>query len=106
VLTNWGIISVVDWRAQIFPEFTTETYGRSGFYLHGGVFKGSAGCIGIGGGIFGNEITDRVLTDIMSDTNGSVELSTIYIHLLGMKCQQKMIIIWQRVFLSIQSLLL
>ena len=51
---DWG-----DWRISLHPVFGTVKYGRSGFFMHGGRFAGSAGCIDIGGGIFGNQITDK-----------------------------------------------
>jgi len=35
---------------------------------------GSAGCIDIGGGILGNEMTDRLLKDLLSDRDGSVTI--------------------------------
>ncbi|MCC7046674.1 MAG: hypothetical protein IT562_08185 [Alphaproteobacteria bacterium] len=32
-------------RVRIKPEAATETYGRTGFSIHGGAVPGSAGCI-------------------------------------------------------------
>ena len=52
---DWG-----DWRISLHPVFGTVKHGRSGFFMHGGRVRGSAGCIDIGGGIFGNKTTDRV----------------------------------------------
>ena len=40
--------------------------------LHGGFIKGSAGCIDVGGGVFGNSLTDQLMRDILSDPDGSV----------------------------------
>jgi len=37
---------------------------RGGFYIHGGVKIGSAGCIDIGGGISGDATTNRLKNDI------------------------------------------
>jgi hypothetical protein len=56
---DWG-----DWLVPLAPEGGAALYGRSGFYLHCGVFKGSAGCIDIGGRVFGNANTERVLASI------------------------------------------
>ncbi len=68
-LRDWG-----DWRVQLHREPGTKTFGRTGFFLHGGSMAGSAGCIDIGGGIRGNEATDRLLKDMLSDRDGSVIL--------------------------------
>lgn len=64
---DWG-----DWRAPLVPDSGTNTFGRSGFFLHGGSVKGSAGCIDVGGGPFGNAQTDQLLRDIMADPDGKV----------------------------------
>jgi RHS repeat-associated protein len=64
---DWG-----DWRVALTPDSGTNTFGRSGFYLHGGSRPGSAGCIDVGGGWFGNSQTDRLLQDILSDPDGHV----------------------------------
>ena len=48
---GWG-----DYGWSLHPEPRTETYGRSGFFIHGGSEWGSAGCIDL--------------------TNGDAELST------------------------------
>lgn len=64
---DWG-----DWRAPLIPSSGTQTFGRSGFFLHGGIKKGSAGCIDAGGGLFGNANTDRLLRDILSDPDGII----------------------------------
>ena len=34
-------------RVWLQPDVNTNTYGRSGFTIHGGLTKGSAGCIDI-----------------------------------------------------------
>jgi hypothetical protein len=54
------------------PNSDTNVFGRSGFFLHGGQFAGSAGCIDIGGGVFGNKQTDQLLQDIMNDRDGRI----------------------------------
>jgi hypothetical protein len=63
---DWG-----DWRVRIYPYPGTQRFGRTGFYLHGGYFDGSAGCIDIGGGIFGD---DRLLDDLLRDPDGRIPL--------------------------------
>jgi uncharacterized protein RhaS with RHS repeats len=59
---DWG-----DWRGPLHPNAETNTYGRKGFFLHGGSISGSAGCIDVGGGLMGNTSLDRLLEDIMAD---------------------------------------
>lgn len=58
---DWG-----DWRIRLMPTKSTITHGRDNFFIHGGDTKGSAGCIDIGGGILGNQQTDRLKNDILS----------------------------------------
>ena len=57
---DWG-----DWRVPLRPLPGTNTYGRSGFFIHGGSRPGSAGCIDIGGGIMGSMQTDVVRLGIV-----------------------------------------
>lgn len=64
---DWG-----SWNAPLTPNPGTNTHNRSGFYMHEGMFKGSAGCIDVGGGMFGNEITKQLLNDILSDPDKRV----------------------------------
>lgn len=64
---DWG-----SWNAPLTPDTDTNTHNRSGFYIHEGMFKGSAGCIDVGGGMFGNEITKQLLNDILSDPDKRV----------------------------------
>ena len=63
---DWG-----DWRVRIYPRPKTERFGRTGFYLHGGFFDGSAGCIDFGGGLLGN---DLLLNDLLSDPDNIIPL--------------------------------
>ena len=42
-LAAWG-----HYRAPLHPDPSTDTHGRSGFYLHGGTMIGSQGCIDVG----------------------------------------------------------
>ncbi|WP_199608723.1 tlde1 domain-containing protein [Flocculibacter collagenilyticus] len=64
---DWG-----DWRVKLTPRSSTKTFGRSGFFLHGGKIKGSAGCIDIGGGVTGSKETDLVRKMLLA--SGSVIL--------------------------------
>src|SRR5689334_20829072 len=52
---DWG-----KWRAPLEPFPGTNTYGRSGFFIHGGDSPGSAGCIDIGH-------ADTELHDLLKD---------------------------------------
>lgn len=42
----WG-----DYRLTIHPFTTTATFGRGGFFIHGGKYWGSAGCIDLTSGM-------------------------------------------------------
>lgn len=44
-----GRIAWGDYRVELTPASSTETYGRGGFFMHGGFFPGSAGCIDLCG---------------------------------------------------------
>jgi len=70
---DWG-----DWRVPLTPAPGTVTYGRSGFFLHGGSYPGSAGCIDVGGGIFGNDLTDQLLKDLLNDPDGRVPVNVTW----------------------------
>ncbi|MGX9459542.1 tlde1 domain-containing protein (plasmid) [Photobacterium damselae subsp. damselae] len=62
-LADWG-----DWRVRLHNKIDEgfNYYGRDNFFLHGGKVVGSAGCIDIGGGLTGNEDTERVKRVIMA----------------------------------------
>ena len=45
LLGDWG-----KYRVPLTPDSSTNTYGRDGFFLHGGKKPGSAGCIDVGSG--------------------------------------------------------
>lgn len=64
---DWG-----DWRIPLHPVFRGKTHGRSGFYMHGGGIAGSAGCIDVGGGIWGNKASDRVKTTISNSSRSEL----------------------------------
>lgn len=69
---DWG-----DFRVPIKPDGDTKTHGRDGFFIHGGEDPGSAGCIDVGGGTYGDSQTDQFLEDIKGDANGEVELVVV-----------------------------
>lgn len=52
-LSAWpgGYMSWGDQRIWVVPVSGTETFGRSGFSIHGGLVLGSAGCIDLGIGM-------------------------------------------------------
>ncbi len=88
ILSKWetikrnrpSILGGGDWgsrNVKITPLVGTEVYNRDGFYLHEGTLNGSAGCIDIGGGLFGNKKTKLLFEDILNDPNGNVPL-TVY----------------------------
>lgn len=68
---DWG-----DWRVRIYPYPSTERQGRTGFYLHGGLFNGSRGCIQFDGNTFpipwGH---NRLLKDLLADPDNRVGLT-------------------------------
>ena len=67
---DWG-----SWRVPLHPNAGTNTYGRSGFFIHGGSDQGSAGCIDIGGGLFGSTETDTLR--VMLEASGVITLEVI-----------------------------
>ncbi|SFV86499.1 hypothetical protein MNB_SUP05-SYMBIONT-4-421 [hydrothermal vent metagenome] len=50
---DWG-----KYRAPLTPNQSTNTYGRSGFFIHGGSSPGSAGCIDMGK--YDSQLFDRM----------------------------------------------
>lgn len=63
LLGDWG-----QYRAPLTPNSSTNTYGRDGFFLHGGNTPGSAGCIDIGSG-------DKTLFPNLATHNGPIPLT-------------------------------
>jgi RHS repeat-associated protein len=59
---DWG-----KYRAPLTPAPVTETFGRSGFFIHGGKKPGSAGCIDVGE-------NDKTLFPGLKDHPGLVEV--------------------------------
>lgn len=70
-LGDWG-----SFRVPLTPYPGTAD-GRGGFFLHGGSFPGSAGCIDVGGGIFGDDGTSWLLGTINSDPDGLVGVQVV-----------------------------
>lgn len=68
---DWG-----DFRVRIKPFSSTNTFGRDGFFLHGGSYSGSAGCIDVGGGILGNQQTNLLKLAIRA-SSGAIFLQVI-----------------------------
>ncbi|SBT18479.1 hypothetical protein MGA5115_02610 [Marinomonas gallaica] len=67
ILRNFRPDSPGDWgsfRIRIHAKEDTETHGRDNFFLHGGSVEGSAGCIDVGGGLFGSQHLNNLLTAI------------------------------------------
>jgi len=69
--SGWG-----DFRVTIHPYPKSQTYGRGGFFIHGGTERGSAGCI---------DLTNKIsyfYRDIRKELNGNtncyVELKAKY----------------------------
>ncbi|MDH5731359.1 MAG: DUF2778 domain-containing protein [Gammaproteobacteria bacterium] len=65
---DWG-----DFRIPIKSIGSGNRFGRSGFYIHGGSISGSAGCIDIGGGLFGNAST-KLFKQAVSMASGPIAL--------------------------------
>jgi len=74
ILRYFSGLDYGDWRVPIHPNRPAEVWPRFGFKLHGGRIPGSAGCIDVGGGVFGNATTDRLLNDLLADSDGIVPL--------------------------------
>ncbi len=68
---DWG-----DWRIRIHAKPSTKTWDRDKFFVHGGSFDGSAGCIDVGGGQWGNNHTDR-LASLISSSKVNIALEVI-----------------------------
>jgi hypothetical protein len=64
---DWG-----DWNIPLMPMNITNTHGRKNFYIHGGMLNGSARCIDIGGGFWGDSNTDVLKSEILK--SGSINL--------------------------------
>jgi hypothetical protein len=58
----------------LVPYPGTDALTRDGFYLHGGAFPGSAGCIDAGGGFGGDSSTERLINDLLNDSDTQSQL--------------------------------
>ncbi len=79
-LHDWLRNRVADWgdfRAPMTPAPGTDLQGRDDFFLHGGDTPGSAGCIDVGGGEFGDSTTDQLLQDLAADPDGKVKVRVV-----------------------------
>jgi RHS repeat-associated protein len=65
LLGDWG-----KYRVPLVPDPSTETFGRSGFFLHGGKEPGSAGCIDVGQ-------TDDVLFPLLKQLKGPTAVTVV-----------------------------
>lgn len=67
-------------RIDLHPLPTTETYGRGGFFIHGGTTPGSAGCIDL------TDHMDQFLADLRRELSqqtqpGQIHLDVFYVQL-------------------------
>lgn len=63
---DWGT-----WRVRIEPKSGTNTYGRKGFYIHGGKKPGTKGCIDLGK-------NDIKFHNLLKDHAGKVDVKVNY----------------------------
>jgi len=66
---GWGTM-----RAPLTPSEGTETYGRSGFFIHGGQNPGSAGCIDV----TTNDIALFSFIKVYEDSDGIIPVIVSY----------------------------
>lgn len=59
-----------DWRIPLHRSVGGGA--RDGFFIHCGRFRGSAGCIDVGGGLIGSEKTDWLKQILQSSTRSEV----------------------------------
>jgi RHS repeat-associated protein len=62
---DWGY-----YRVPLHPKDGTDTGGREGFFLHGGLFLGSAGCIDVG-------LNDRDLFPLLMQHDGPITFTVL-----------------------------
>jgi RHS repeat-associated protein len=63
---DWG-----DWRVRIHPQPGNDTK-RENLFLHTGAIPGTQGCVDVGGGVSGSELTDRIRDAIKEDPDGRI----------------------------------
>jgi hypothetical protein len=64
---DWG-----DFRIEMYAQQGTNTHGRDKMFIHGGDMQGSKGCIDIGGGVLGNQASDKIKEIIKSHAGQGV----------------------------------
>lgn len=64
------------YRISIHPFTTTETFGRGGFFIHGGATPGSAGCIDL------TNHMDRFVADLRREVGASAQTCQIHLEVL------------------------
>lgn len=69
--SSWG-----NFRITLHPFTKTETYGRGGFFIHGGTSPGSIGCVDLTGEMDGFYKDIQVLTE--SNSHCQIELFVAY----------------------------
>lgn len=69
--SSWG-----NYRITLHPFKKTETYGRGGFFIHGGSTPGSKGCVDLTGEM--DKFFNTVKTLIEDNSTCHIELSVIY----------------------------
>jgi hypothetical protein len=69
-----GIGSLADWgqyAVDLRPANVTDTFGRDKFLIHGGIERGSGGCIDVGP-------NDKALYDTLKNVSGPVYVTVRY----------------------------
>jgi RHS repeat-associated protein len=61
-------------RVALTPVGTSFSH-REGFFLHGGAYEGSRGCIDVGGGLEGNAETKKLISWIRSNSFSKIALT-------------------------------
>jgi hypothetical protein len=71
---DWGSFRVRLHETQSFPAAPPfgPPYPRTNHFLHGGDKPGTAGCVDVGGGVWGNNDTRQLISDIRADPDGIV----------------------------------
>ena len=67
----WG-----DYRITIHPYPAAQTYSRGGFFIHGGISRGSDGCIDLTSNI--SKFYRDIHRELNGNTNCYIELTVRY----------------------------
>jgi hypothetical protein len=70
--SSWG-----NHRITIHPFTTTETFGRGGFFIHGGSVPGSHGCIDLTSEM--DRFTDDLVREVGAGQNCQIHLTVDYL---------------------------